>query len=56
MNNMIRKIADNTETDCRSYNISCTGAKFSDQPHRDVDSLLAEFSRSLPSLKRPKVV
>ncbi len=55
MNDMIRKITDDTDANCRSDNMSRTGAKFSNQTHRDVDPMLTTFYRSLQSSKRTKV-
>jgi len=52
MNNMIRKVPDDTDTDCRPDNMSRTSAKLSDQTHLDGDPLLTTFPRSLPSLGR----
>jgi hypothetical protein len=51
MNNMIRKVRDDTDADCRPDDMSRTSAKLSDQSHRDVDPLLTAFWRSLLSLK-----
>lgn len=56
MNNMIRKVADNADTDCRSDNMPRTGTKFSDQTHRDGDPLPTTRSRSLLRSKRTKVL
>jgi len=52
MNNMIRKVPDDTDADCRPDNMSRTSAKLSDQTHLDSDPLLTTFPRSLPSLGR----
>jgi len=56
MNNMIRKVPDDTDADCRPYDMSRTSAKLSDQPHRDVDPMLTTFWRSLLSLKRTEAL